>query len=162
PSELLQQPDYAISGDIDSRGNYALTYINHGRKEKIPPGNFGKPSRPSCGPFEIELRVWDRDRPGIQRLAEIFHKKQSEIRNELDRSAGVYIYRDKFRVLPYGEPEIDWLRLDHRRVQNPTLRVSNNQVVGCVLISADQNPTLKDQSDREGIFASQAFEDLKD
>ena len=38
-----------------------------------------------------------------------------------------------------GDPNNDWLRLDIRRVQNPTLCVSNNQVVGCALISADRN-----------------------
>ena len=55
----------------------------------------------------------------------------------------------------------DWLRLDFRRVQNPTLRLSNNQIGGYVLISLKENPKLKDQSNREGIIDSRELTDLK-
>src|SRR5690606_16344762 len=74
----------------------------------------------------------------------------------------ISIYRDNFRVLPYGEKKNDWLRLDIRRVNNPTLRLSNNQVVGYVSVNLDKNPDLKDQSNREGIVESQAFIDFKE
>ena len=65
-------------------------------------------------------------------------------------------------MLPYGEPRDDWLRLDLRRVQNPTLRLSNNQIHGVVSITADGNPNLKDQSNREGLDENQAVSDLRD
>ena len=52
--------------------------------------------------------------------------------------------------------------MDLRRVNNPTLRLSNNQIVGYVSIGLDTNPLLKDQSNREGIVESAAFEDLKE
>ena len=55
-------------------------------------------------------------------------------------------------------PQTDWLRLDLRRVQNPTLRLSNNQIVGRVFISADANPGLKDQTNRQGIVDSPQYE----
>ncbi len=113
-----------------------------------------------CGPLTIELRVWDRDD-----LGNVIQKTKSTLRNvreDLDTIAGVNIYRDGFRVLPYGEPNNDWLRLDIRRVQNPTKRLSNNQIVGYISISADQNSGLKDQSNREGLDENQAFSDLKE
>ena len=47
--------------------------------------------------------------------------------------SGVSIYRDGFPVLPYGEKGDDWLGLDARRVRNPTLALSNNQIVGYIL-----------------------------
>jgi C4-dicarboxylate-specific signal transduction histidine kinase len=75
--------------------------------------------------------------------------------------AGVSVYRDNFRVLPFGETGDDWLGLDRRRVQNPTLRVSNNQVIGHVFISADANPELRDQSNREGLISGSAYDDLR-
>lgn len=80
------------------------------------------------------------------------------MRRDLDAASGISIYRDRFRVLV---PENDWLRLDLRRVQNPTMRVSNNQIVGMVAVSADKNPGLKDQSNRQGIVDSSAYEDFK-
>ena len=67
-----------------------------------------------------------------------------------------------FRVLPYGEPDDDWLRLDMRRVQNPTLRLSNNQVLGYVLISSEGNPKLRDQSNREGLIEGPPLDELRE
>jgi hypothetical protein len=74
----------------------------------------------------------------------------------------VSVYRDGFRVLPYGQEGNDWLSLDSRRVNNPTMRLSNNQVVGYVLISRDANPQLRDQTNREGLISNQALVDLRD
>ena len=65
-------------------------------------------------------------------------------------------------MLPYGEPRNDWLRLDLRRVQNPTMRLSNNQIMGYVLISADKNSQLRDQSNREGLIEGPALDDLRE
>lgn len=64
-------------------------------------------------------------------------------------------------VLPFGEAGDDWLALDRRRVQNPTLRVSNNQAIGHVFIGADTNTELRDQSNREGLLEGPAYEDLR-
>lgn len=66
------------------------------------------------------------------------------------------------RDLPYGQAGNDWLSLDSRRVNNPTLRLSNNQVVGYVLISRETNPELRDQTNREGLIDNQALTDLCD
>ena len=55
----------------------------------------------------------------------------------------------------------DWLALDRRRVQNPTMRLSNNQVIGHVFIGADANLDLRDQTNREGLLDGLAYEDLK-
>jgi hypothetical protein len=84
------------------------------------------------------------------------------MRRDLDAAAGINIYRDGFRVLPYGEPRNDWLCLDLRRVQNPTMRLPNNQIMGYVLISADKNPQLRDQSNREGLIEGPALDDLRE
>lgn len=115
---------------------------------------------PVCGPLQIELRIWDRDD-----LGNVIQQTKSNLQNiraDLDAFAGVNIYRDGFRVLPYGEPNNDWLRLDIRRVQNPTKRLSNNQIVGHILITADQNSGLKDQSNREGLDENKSYSDLRE
>lgn len=55
-------------------------------------------------------------------------------RKLLDGMAGVAIYRDSFRVRPYGDAENDWLTLDAKRVQNPTQKIGRNQVAGIIVI----------------------------
>lgn len=165
--ESLSKPDYAISGVIDSTGSPEIMYTSKkvGKTEKliINKLQLRNPIRdPVAGPFSFEFRVWDRDSESLRKVATEIGSTLKNVKSDLDDLAGISIYRDNFRVLPYGEKKNDWLRLDIRRVNNPTLRLSNNQIVGYVSISFDNNPDLKDQSNREGIVESQAFNDFKE
>jgi len=130
--------------------------------ESDPEDGLGKwkEKLPACGPLHIELRIWDRDDLG--NVVQQTGSNVQNIRADIDSFAGINIYRDGFRVLPYGEPNNDWLRLDIRRVQNPTRRLSNNQIVGHISITADQNTGLKDQSNREGLDENQSYSDLRE
>jgi signal transduction histidine kinase/uncharacterized DUF497 family protein len=165
PPEALKSPHYTLKGYVDETGHYNLTLRLPGRDGQEPIRGqvvFPDSHTPQCGPFRIELRVWDRDQASMSKLAHEYGSTIADVRRDLDDAAGINIYRDGFRVLPYGEPRNDWLRLDLRRVQNPTLRLSNNQVVGYVLISADDNPLLHDQSNREGLIEGPALDDLRE
>ncbi len=155
-------PDYLIKGPVRAEGQYELTYESGGTEEATEGRlELADGRQPGCGPFEIELRVWDLDPPSLDRLARRLDSTRRDLRQDLKDAAGISIYRDGFRVLPYGEWGNDWLGLDLRRVQNPTMRVSNNQVVGYIHISAERNPELRDQSNREGLIATPAFEDIR-
>jgi len=166
--ESLNRPDYYIKGSIDGAGKPNLRYFSKktGKEELlIVKGSdfmLREPIRnPLVGSFEFEFRVWNRDTDSIKQLASEIGTKTKNVKSDLDDLSGISIYRDGFRVAPYGNKNDDWLRLDFRRVNNPTMRLSNNQIVGYVSISLDENPELKDQSNREGIVESQSFIDLK-
>ena len=165
PPELLRNPHYVLKGTINAGGRYDFGIgLRDGGSEEAIQGEFKpKNHRAECGPIGVELRVWDRDPTSMAELMER-HSFQSvsQVRGLLDNGAGISIYRDGFRVLPYGEPDDDWLRLDMRRVQNPTLRLSNNQVLGYVLISSEENPKLRDQSNREGLLEGPPLDDLRE
>jgi signal transduction histidine kinase len=162
PPESLQNPHYTLRGRVDADGNYDLTITLAGQEKPVrhqARARFEDRS-PQSGPFEIELRVWDRDRLAMEELGHQVGRSTAQVRGDLNRAAGVSVYRDGFRVLPYGEQGNDWLGLDARRVQNPTLRLSNNQVVGFVVTSQKANPELRDQTNREGLIHNQAYDDL--
>lgn len=157
PPPVLSRPHYALTGSVEADGHIVAS----GTARAIP---FTVDDRlagddPRCGPFEFEFKVWDRDALGD--LAETLDTRLLDLRRDLNDACGVAIYRDSFRVMPYGGPSDDWLRLDLRRVNNPTMRLSNNQIVGAVYITADSNPDLRDQTNREGLVESEAFEDLR-
>ncbi len=163
PSDTLGKPEYSIGGSVAGDGHYDLSLrIGKGRPSRLT-GKFalGDEREPLSGPFEIELRVWDRDPSSLDRVAKALDSTIKNVRQDLNDAAGVSVYRDGFRVLPYGEPGDDWLKLDSRRVNDPTKRLSNNQIVGVVTISGDGNPVLTDQTNREGLMAGGAFEDLR-
>lgn len=121
-----------------------------------------------CGPIRFEFYFF------VRRDAELASKtlKAHEIVNFLKFNQGIRIYRDGFRVKPYGEPDGtgDWLKLAFRRMQNPegvsqdakpgNWRVGYNQVVGAAFISHEKNSGLNDQTNREGLLQGKAFDHL--
>lgn len=166
---VLGRPHYRLTGTMAADGTWAGRFTIDGKTSKESgtiqiDDEVGdeEPRAPSCGAFAFDLRVWDRDPGAIRELAEEVEGTNRDVRRDLNEACGVSIYRDGFRVLPYGGRDNDWLRLDFRRVQNPTMRLSNNQIVGDVQIAADENPDLRDQTNREGLVESAAFADLKE
>lgn len=165
--ETLNRPNYYIKGQVLEDGNPANVLFfskSIGKEEKIDfkPSGFSKEKPYTAGAFSFEFKVWNRDTDNLSNLANETDSIVSDVKRDLDDLCGISIYRDGIRVLPYGNKNNDWVRLDLRRVNNPTMRLSNNQIVGYVSIGLDTNPLLKDQSNREGIVESTAFEDLKE
>lgn len=161
PPSILGKPHYKIHGNVDDSGNFEASYEGPDTKETVRLSDkvvLEKGRAPKCGPFKFEFRVWDREQKDLDPLAQELGATIRELRLDLDAASGISIYRDNFRIL-LGDN--DWLRLDLRRVQNPTMRLSNNQIVGAVFISAETNQGLRDQTNREGVVSSPAFEDLK-
>jgi signal transduction histidine kinase len=66
-------------------------------------------------------------------------------------SGGLMVYRDGFRVPPYGGADDDWLDLDRGALAAQGYKVNRAQLVGKVDISARGNPLLRDQTNREGL-----------
>ena len=88
----------------------------------------------------------------------------------LKRNVGVKVYRDKFRVRPYGENGDDWLHLGDRYSTNPIgagqrkggYHIRQNQIVGAVEISRLDNIHLQDKSGREGLQENIVVDVFKD
>lgn len=162
-ADLLKQHHYSLSAAVEANGAVTvLLTLKDGSEleQELVVRNSDSGERLRCGAFEIFLYVWDRDPASMKNLADYVGGRKLA-KDALDSASGVSIYRDGFRVLPYGEKGDDWLGLDARRVQNPTLRLSNNQIVGYILIGRDTNPRLVDQSNREGLVDAPALADLQ-
>lgn len=164
PPNVFQHPHYSLEGTIAADGSCDLTVTTPAGGLPVRKKFVLKRERiPTCGPFELKLRVWDRDPDSLRGLSsQLGGGSVDDIRRDINAIGGVNLYRDHFRILPYGELGNDWIGLDARRVQNPTLRLSNNQVSGYIFITAEGNPGLVDQSNREGLFDNQAAKDLRE
>lgn len=116
------------------------------------------------GPVHIDLYIFDRD-PKILQLAEVSDKKG--LKEFLNQSGGIRVYRDGIRVYDYGEPGNDWLDLGGRRVNVPTQRISNNLVLGAVSLNLEdsldlrQNRGLIEKTNREGFVENSALQDFR-
>lgn len=164
PHEITQLPKYKLVGKLEQDGNFSGTVSADNKDIKHYQGHpLGKKGETvACRPFEVEIRAWDRDRPGLTPYMLRFDLGLRDVRKLLDTYSGVSIYRDGFRVHPYGEPGDDWLQLDNRSRQNPTSNLANNQIIAAIKISRDSNPELKDRTTREGLVHNRSYESLQD
>jgi signal transduction histidine kinase len=164
PPELTQTPKYKLEGKLQANGKFTGKISVDGKEvKKFENQSLGKKGESvGCGGFELEIRAWDRDRQGLTPFMLKFDLGLQETRRIIDAYSGVSIYRDGFRVHPYGEPGDDWLRLDHRSRQVPTTRLANNQIIAAIRISREDNPDLKDRTTREGLVHNPAYESLRD
>ena len=106
----------------------------------------------------------DRDKDGNQKYPYNLFDEAART-HWLDRFGGVRIYRDEFRVRPYGENGDDWLGLGRRQAKSPGgagqkmggYKIRPNQIAGIVKISRLTNAAFEDKSSREGIQENEVF-----
>ncbi len=169
PYPIFDLYDYKISGKIDSEGTGVLTYsfqkIRNAQDEIIP-FELGAPT--DCGELFIDIRVYDRDKDAIELLIKRGLKDESgkyvqkmQAKRLLDQANGIGVYRNNFRIRPLGDHDFDWLKLNEKRIQEPTQRIGNNQVIGYVLIQSEEQSGLIEKSARDGLHENHAFEQLK-
>jgi signal transduction histidine kinase len=77
--------------------------------------------------------------------------------------AGLRVYRDGLRVMPYGEIGNDWLGLDELASSRSgvLVPVANNNWFGQIAISRVTNPDLRDTASREGIVDNDALRQMR-
>jgi signal transduction histidine kinase len=98
--------------------------------------------------------------------------KANERKDWLDKFGGIKLFRDNFRVRPYGEKRdaaFDWLNLGSRKVKSPAAvskpeggyRVEAENVTGSIKISRLTNVDFEDKSSREGLQENKTFQIFK-
>ncbi len=164
-SKLVSKATYSFEGDVNSDGtvSYRYDFERHDpelkrniKKIAPPPIQFGT-TKPRCGPFNVKFYAWDLTAVDIRAVfgdAAIY-------RESVRPNTGVKLFRDGFRVLPYGNIDDDWLGMDIGRVKQFELRLSRNQTLGVVEITSASNPRLLDKTDREGLIDNDEFRDFR-
>lgn len=113
--------------------------------------------------YKISANKKDRER--------FYYKDITGRANLAKKFGGIKLYRDQFRVRPYGEygdNDFDWLELSARRNRSPAglgkesgnWRVGSEQMIGTVSISR-KNSGLEDAANRNGIQEGNGFSQLK-
>lgn len=125
------------------------------------------------GSFEFIFYYLKRGANSIDRKRFYYKYFESSDRKRwLDQFGGVKLYRDNFRVRPYGEinePAFDWLGLGARKASSPAgitkkgggYRVEPENITGIVKISRVNNFAFQDKSSREGLQETTALKTFK-
>ena len=126
------------------------------------------------GVFEFSFYFMKRTftSPDMKRF---FHKKfmSNQRKDWLNKFGGIKLFRDNFRVRPYGEVNdvaFDWLALGSRKSNSPAgvakkeggYRVEPDNVAGAINISRLTNVKFEDKSSREGLQENKTFQIFKE
>jgi len=86
---------------------------------------------------------------------------ETSIRKSARVSGGIRLYRNGFRVLPYGEPGDDWLKLDKSVTRRSILPVHNNLNFFGFVELTDSEKKFNETSSREGLLENEALIQLQ-
>ena len=181
PYPLFELYDYRISGNVTNEGIAKLKFENN--RVKDAPPEFIKPFKIQlnhnskrkgdeayCGEVKVDFRVFDRDPASIDGLIERGLKDPSsgeyvgkrEARIILDTFNGIGVYRNGFRIRPLGDPGYYWLELDKVRVQNPSVKIGSDQVIGFIHIESEEESGLEEKSARDGLRETEEYFGLQE
>lgn len=142
--------DVYIKGEFDGTGNFSgkvriydeiieYSYSNPRKKDK----------RSFYGPIPIELGY----NQGEEKSSSLTESQFTLISNKVKEYGGLYIYRDDFRVLPYGRHNADFLNFEQRRSKRAgTYYFSYRRMFGYLALTREDNTSLRDKSSREGLI----------
>lgn len=118
----------------------------------------------AVGPFTAELYFVKNGKSDFAFIKDVPTRRRKEF---LQRFSGVKLYRDNFKVRPYGDEGslYDWLELNDRANKSPASvshssgmwRVLPYQLVGVVKISREKNVALYDMANREGLTQNESY-----
>lgn len=147
--------DVIIDGVFDGKGSFNgkvklydeftdYSYTNPRKKDK----------RNEYGEFPIKLG-YSQGFESESKLNSISWKK---INDKVSEFGGLYIYRDNFRVLPYGRTDFDFLGFEKRRANRAgTYYFSHRRMFGYINLTRENNSKLKDKSSREGLINNSSY-----
>lgn len=151
--------DVIIEGNFDGYGSFngQLTIY-----DEVIPYSYNTPrkkdSRSFYGEFPIKLG-YSQGNSSESKLEENAFKK---INDKVSNYGGLYIYRDNFRVLPYGRTDFDFLEFERRRaLRAATAYFSHRRMFGYIGLTRSNNFKLKDKSSREGLINNAAYRAFK-
>jgi signal transduction histidine kinase len=158
--EELDSADHFVSGTVDEFGQfrgrvriYEKEYADH----VIPWRDAG--GRPTdCGPFKLEFGYLQ----GALRESRMDPEAWARLNSKLEKIGGLYVYRDRIRVLPYGNSDVDWVDIELRRNKGAGYYFfSYRRSFGAVCLTRDHNSGLVEKAGREGFQQNQAYRQLK-
>ncbi|MCK4761265.1 MAG: ATP-binding protein [Candidatus Aminicenantes bacterium] len=157
--EDIRKADHWLEGEFDSTGFFTgelqvfNTIIKHTYRPRRVPGDT------PYGPFKIKFGTIE----GAEKSSKLSQEEWSSIMKKLETFGGLYIYRDKFRVLPYGRTDYDFLKFEERRSKSATYyQFSHRRLFGFIEISRRSNPELIDKAGREGFISNKAFREFRE
>ena len=154
--------EHSVVGHVDENGVFQGFVRAFGVDQK--PWTVALRERPpkrsalAAGPFDICLGAFEMDSKRSTHPPPI----HEELVRKASRYAGLAVYRDDLRVMPYGRPEADYFGIEERRSKNVGRAFwSYRRTFGRVALTRAENPNLRDKAGREGLIDNTARRELQ-
>lgn len=150
--------DHYIKGHFDENGFFSglVRVYNETFSYSFHPIRL--PGRTPYGPFDLELGVIERQQSNSMLNVDSYSLLESKV----SRFGGLYIYRDLFRVLPYGRVDYDFLKFEERlSKRHGDYFFTYNKMFGYLGITREYNRNLTDKAGREGFIENKAYREFK-
>ena len=152
--------DHHIRGQFDEFGQFAGTVAIFGGDPESHSISWSdaRGRRTYCGPFSIEFAYVQ----GAQRESRLEPARWNALVSKLEGLGGLYIYRNGIRILPYGNTENDFLRIEERRGQGAAYYFfTYRRMFGAIELPADSTEKLVEKAGREGFRENRAYRQFR-
>jgi signal transduction histidine kinase len=148
-----------LHGEVNSAGHGDF-YLSFFRPPADPKRiSFGSEEDQSLqtGPLSVDVDLF------VLRGGYVDNMKVRKAQEIAREHGGIRIRRDGFLIQPYGIGDDDWIRLDqHAAVRRPPLNMwRNQQTLGEVRITRQNNPNFVDLLTRRSLLENEALSDLR-
>lgn len=165
--KLTDEMEHIVDGRIGEDGVFRGQVKSFGKWRKtggdyiiMPPKELEIPTGPGSrlGPMDIYFATFEQMPENTTHTPAEFER----FKEYSDGHAGLMIYRDSLRVLPYGREDNDFFEIEKRRSINAGREYWNaRRIFGRIAITRNGNPNLKDKAGREGFIVNRAAKTLK-
>jgi len=150
-----------IEGNVDENGiaTWSLKSQKFGIKKSDEPISNDKEdlTKPYDALRNVKFKAYYYIDKEVQRSV------RGDVGRKLQSDGGIRLYRNGFRVLPYGERYDDWLKLNASNLMRSILPPhSNRNFLGFVEIIDIDGENFEETSSREGLVENASFVELKD
>lgn len=111
------------------------------------------------GEVTIKGYIFDFDKDTLD-LSDITDRKG--LKDFVKQNGGVRVYRDGMRIYDYGEIGNDWLNMDASRINAPTAKIANRNIISSIYIKGKDSKGLIEQTNREGFIENSTYYNFKD
>lgn len=144
--------EHHLEGSFDEMGVFTGQIVafgkTFGQQTILPPTVFTNADRNSIGPFDFAVGTFELELKNTTH-SQAMHASFGE---PVAKYAGLALYRDGLRVMPYGRPDADFFGLEERRSMHAGRNFwAHRRTFGRVAFTRSGNPKLKDKAGREGL-----------
>lgn len=153
--------DHQISGRIDEYGQFVgdINVYDKVFEKHIINWNGNKGYKTSCGPFKLNFAYIQGNKQDTSIPLDEF----AILDRKSKKMAGLYLYKDGIRILPYGDNKYDFLDIELRRTKgNDYYYFSYRRLFGTIEITKENNPNLVEKAGREGLRENKAYKEFRD